>query len=516
MKHHEFNNWHPMPRYGLAAALKHLEIEPVSLSGDEQLYEIARIAIKRGLNRYMLKAQPASSPDYMNYHYLSSDKLAPGSASGQIAANGCYTAPHITTSNNSANLLKEVEKIAELLAQKSDKTYELKRSFAPMVSKLNAGKLSMSNPKVHLLPAAFTAVAALTELKPASYENDNNIGLFLDLPFYDSATATYPLYEFVDLFERMQFQGLGDKATLGKYDGKKYYRPGIFNGNYPEAPQLMQIGAVSLLAALGKWARTQEVLIDRAEAAMTWMEGRPIYLISDGGTQLQRFGHHLTKLAQSGHLHSATTVLYKVSLFGIEDKKKLSNNNWKLFVTSFDHFLRFFNATSFADFLAFRAEYPIEFSPLLKTYFMEQLKGKYDEHIIKSAVAYGYSLNLAAYKAAKREEEDDESKGRTGRGVQEYKHRTLLQLESIIQSATGSQDLIARLNSQVARLTMEDIHSDGQDFIEAVVNERIDWTDAKNLIMAFMRLRGTQRKKEEDHADDEMDYDPDDSSSDGE
>lgn len=147
---------------------------------------------------------------------------------------------------------------------------------------------------------------------------------------------------------------------------------------------------------------------------------------------------------------------------------------------------------------------------------MEQLKGKYDEHIIKSAVAYGYSLNLAAYKAAKREEEDDESKGRTGRGVQEYKHRTLLQLESIIQSATGSQDLIARLNSQVARLTMEDIHSDGQDFIEAVVNERIDWTDAKNLIMAFMRLRGTQRKKEEDHADDEMDYDPDDSSSDGE
>lgn len=115
-------------------------------------------------------------------------------------------------------------------------------------------------------------------------------------------------------------------------------------------------------------------------------------------------------------------------------------------------------------------------------------EGKYDERLINAAVAYGRSLNTAAYKAAKRETEEDQNKNRSGRGLKEYKHRVLLQLESIVQSAKTGPELIARLNAQVGRLTMQDIHPEAQSFLTAVANEQIQIEDARHLITAFMRL----------------------------
>ena len=231
------------------------------------------------------------------------------------------------------------------------------------------------------------------------------------------------------------------------------------------------------------------------------MKGRQVYLVSDNGTQMQHFGHHLVYLSLNGELYSVIKNLNRVSLIGIDDAKKFGENNWKLFVIAFDHFLRFFTQSSFQNFLAFRATYPFEFFTLLKSYFMD--KGKYDERLIKSAVAYGRSLNTAAYLAAKQEDDEDKRKNRQGRGIQENKHRVLLQLESVIQSAKNNQELIARLNSQVGRLTMKDIHPAAQDFMEAVVNEQIEPLDAQHLITAFMRLSNYQvnavSEKDEEH-----------------
>ena len=99
---------------------------------------------------------------------------------------------------------------------------------------------------------------------------------------------------------------------------------------------------------------------------------------------------------------------------------------------------------------------------------------KYSDDLVNAAVVYGQAINRAAYLSAKAEDEDDKRKGRASRGLKEYKHRVLLQLESIVQSAKTNAELIARLNAQVGRLTMNDIPSDAQPFLLAAMNEKID------------------------------------------
>jgi len=480
----EFNNWHPLPRYGLAAALVHLDYLPESSMPVSKLFEIAIKVMRECLNQFMLEPFP-TSPEVIFYRYMSSDAVNPGNKSGQVSANGYYSGPHITTSNDAAKILKEVKNLISKLEKKENKPYELKRSFAPMISKLNAGKASLSNPRVDLIHAAFTAIASLTYLKPAAYENGNT-GLFPDLPFYALNSDSFPLYEFVKLFREMQSEGLGKDAFTRKMEGKKYRRPPVFRGNYPDAPKSAGLGTVSIIAAIGKWVEKHHRLYENAKSALLWLEDRPIYIVSDAETQQESFGHHLVELALSGDLYDVVKSVNRVSLIGLDDGKKFSDNKWKLFLRFFDQFLRFFTPSSFNNFLSYRATYPSEFFTLLKSFFLH--KAKYDEHLINAAVAYGRSLNTAAYKAALRETEEDKNKGRSGRDLKEYKHRVLLQLESIVQSAKTGPELVARLNAQVGRLTMQDIHPEAQPFLTAVANEQIQIEDARHLITAFMRL----------------------------
>ena len=64
----------------------------------------------------------------------------------------------------------------------------------------------------------------------------------------------------------------------------------------------------------------------------------------------------------------------------------------------------------------------------------------------------------------------------------------MLQLESIIQSAETNQELVARLNAQVGRLTFQDIDSKASLFLKEVVNGKIGLEESQHLITAFMRL----------------------------
>ena len=83
-----YNSWHPMPRYGLAATLVHLGEEPSSEITEQQLKKMASKALKLGLNHLMLEPFPSSSPGMIHYKYMPAIKLEPGSKSGQVAANG--------------------------------------------------------------------------------------------------------------------------------------------------------------------------------------------------------------------------------------------------------------------------------------------------------------------------------------------------------------------------------------------------------------------------------------------
>ena len=342
-----------------------------------------------------------------------------------------------------------------------------------------------------LLHAVFTAFAALTQLKPSAYikkreTEKRNTGLFPDLPFYDPQTASFPLSQFISIFQKVQQRGEGSDAYTSDYDGKSFRRPPIFQGNYHEAPRSMSLGAVPLISAIGKWAEKQKIQRRRAEQVLLWLENRPIYSVSDAAINQERFGHHLVALALDGELHTVLKHINRVSLIGIEDGRKFNDPKWKLFLMHFDQFLRFFTKPSLQNFLAYRATYPAEFFTLLKEYFMSERK--YSDELINAAIAYGRSLNRAAYISAKNEEEEDKQKGRASRGIKEYKHRVLLQLESIVQSAKVSTELIARLNSQAGRLTMQDIPADAEPFLMAVMNDKINLEDAKNLITAFMRI----------------------------
>ncbi|MEM6265087.1 MAG: hypothetical protein AAGI38_21440, partial [Bacteroidota bacterium] len=208
----DINNWHPYPRYGVAAAIRSMQRNSIDLENQEEVQEFLFRALEEGLEKFMIfpLEQADGREMQINYGYLEGKKVDPGKKSGQISGNGFYTAGHVVTANNSAGIVKEVKAFQQLIQSgkfEFDKPYELKRSFAPLVAKRNKGKLSMSNPRVGSLIAAFTAITTITPYKPATYTQFKagdrdavNVGLIPDIPFYDDATQSYPLLEFIRLF----------------------------------------------------------------------------------------------------------------------------------------------------------------------------------------------------------------------------------------------------------------------------------------------------------------------------
>ncbi|MAT55586.1 MAG: hypothetical protein CMN32_14000 [Saprospirales bacterium] len=485
----ELNNWHPMPRYGVAAALVSKGQSNIEYPADRGvLWELAKDVLPQLLDYVMLCPHKTDNLEFVVFRPVPSGELNPGKASGQTSANGFYIAPHVLSSQNAADIVKEVKGIyATLMKEDKESNYELKKSFAPMIAKINAGKKSMSNPKIDVLKAAFTAIATLTKLKAAAFikdtsDNFGNAGILPDLPFFDAESSSYPLIEFIELVDEIMSQGLGDDAFTSKMDKNSYNRPKVFYGNYPHAPRTFGLGSLSLVAAIGKWVEEHNNLYGKASAVLDWLSGRPIYIVSYLGTQQERFGHHLIDLALSGDLYQIIQMTSRVELIGIPSDTKFSNPKWQLFLRSFDHFLRLFDASSWQNFLMHRATYPIEFFHLFKTYFMKT--GKYTDELIESAVAYGRSLNRAAYLAGK----ENAGESASIKAVTEAKQKVMLQLESIIQSAETNQELVARLNAQVGRLTFQDIDSKASLFLKEVVNGKIGLEESQHLITAFMRL----------------------------
>lgn len=509
----ELNNWHPYPRYGVAAAMLASQIDEIDMEDMGTIKEILKQALNDGLTQFMLMRKDVPAKDYegkLSYTYLSDpDRLDPGSKSGQNSANGYYTAPHVLTSNDSKKLVGEIRKLlGELEKPKFDPAapYQLKRSFAPLVAKINAGNSNMNNPKVGVVMAAFTAVATLTAWKPATYTalkgggDANNVGVIPDLPFYDEAAGSYPLRDFIDLFRRISTTKDAAGLFEGRFD-KKFIRPRIFQGNYPNAPRGKSIGAVSLLVAMGEWIKEASELAkdERAQHVRTVLEamvGRPIYLVSNAGTKQETFRHHLVELTTQGEMKDIVMAINRTHLIGEESKERGESNKTLQFRMMADRFLRLFTAPSFQDFLAFRAEYPAALLPLINLYYE---KMKLTPELIQSARAYGQSLNYAAYKAADREFKDDLAKGRKGANLQEYKDKFLTQFESAIGSAKSGPDLISRLSTMAGRITKQEIRPEAIPFMEAVAlgeeSGGIDRDTAKQLVTAFMRVSSYDTSK---------------------
>ena len=153
-------------------------------------------------------------------------------------------------------------------------------------------------------------------------------------------------------------------------------------------------------------------------------------------------------------------------------------------------FLQFFNKPSFADFLSFRAEYPQELYTLLKSYFihMENIPVE----VVLSAKYLGHWLNWVAYKAAEKEKIVDKANEKELRRA--IKAKVLVELESSIFSSKSADALIAHTLTRAGRLSATDAPAEASLFIEKVACGELTLDQAKNLLIAFSRLKPTANK----------------------
>ncbi len=500
---------HFWPRYGLATAICHANESRVSIQGfsEQELAELLAKTIENELGYVTLytKNRPDQDDDLL-FEYLSRDKVNPGKdvdGVKQNAANGYYLSPHVATSNNAADIVENAKAIINVLRSakmKLNSSIELKKSFAPLVSKINNGKPSMSNPKVGLYEAACTMIATLTHSKPGSFYDSNNHVLIPDLPMYEESTHHEPLRDFIYVFDELldnnQEQGRY-VATLGKNKKKKAFRrPPIFQGNYPNAPRDGILGPLSVLAAIGLWAQEGESFRGDprgafAERVLEALTRNPLYVVSyDGRKQQEHFGHHLVALAMDSKYQFSRLI----SSIGRIRLHSNDAQNVQLFRIQAARFLQSFQPAAFRDFLAFRAEYESVFTNILEEYFMsitmKDLPLERRKEIVISARAFGSALNYAAYRAACDEVAQDKKRGRAARSESEYKARKLIVLESTAFSAKTHLALLAQLSTMAGRQTGgHDLWHEAKVYMEAVAAQEISLEEAKQLAIAFIRLR---------------------------
>ncbi len=473
---------HPYPRYGLAATLVHHNIgnewEAV-LSDEKRLARLAADMIDECLNEVRMHTEDDPEDETvtaLRFRYLSDADLK---TKGQKAEELYYMAPHVSTGDSGTNrLIAAARKFRDKLRKGEglQRSVELKRSFSPFTAKINAGTKSLSNPKTTQLEAAFTLIATLTRRKPAAQVDFDNQVIVPDLDLKN-------LMRFVALFRRMQDSETKGNLVRELREGSTYYRPAVFNGNYPNAPRTPIFGPIGLMAAMGRWARRAGE-ISWAKEVLENVARRPLYLVSYNKSLMRQvhLGVHVAGLALKYDLPKVLDGLYRSHFYNSDDNKPGSKTR-ELFYLMAGRFLQQYTRPAFRDFLAFRVQYDASFSPILRDYFMSQRQ--LPEDLVRSARAYGAYLNRVAYFVAKDEVENKD----TGRNLYEAKTRVLAQMESSAMSAKRPSALFARLNVDAGRMSNSDAPAEAERFIEAAIaGKEIDLDTAQELILAFMRL----------------------------
>ena len=123
---------------------------------------------------------------------------------------------------------------------------------------------------------------------------------------------------------------------------------------------------------------------------------------------------------------------------------------------------------------------------------------KINEDIVNSAIAFGGWLNRQAFTYASKEihdisnlKEDEKKEKQT-----ELKNKILIQFESAIMSAKTGDALVAFITTRAARLTGYDIDEGAKLFMSKVSCGELQLEKAKNLLIAFSRLKTVNKKNE--------------------
>ena len=120
---------------------------------------------------------------------------------------------------------------------------------------------------------------------------------------------------------------------------------------------------------------------------------------------------------------------------------------------------------------------------------------KINEDIVNSAIAFGNWLNSQAFTYASKEIPVNENLNEKEK-QRELKNKILIQFESAIMSAKTGDALVAFITTRAARLTGYDIDEGAKLFMSKVSCGELPLEQAKNLLIAFSRLKTANKKNE--------------------
>lgn len=394
-----------------------------------------------------------------------------------MKASNLYNAVYKTCSEENVDLLK---------------AYKISQSEVPTSGEFNnfsdSGNIGRGKPSATVFDQCLALITSTTALKPClQYKSGagkismDNTCLLPDLDITD-------LQKFIKLFKRIRIQKLDSPLMVGKVKCEKgktlrYIpkRPNIFNGNFPNAPHSSALGSIALLGAIGEMTKEKDVS-ELANKVLESLKDCNFYAIKYGDASVFSFSHSIIRLAERGKLRRIVDSLYYVELYK-EGRRSTSNAfEYQKFDLFASRFLQIFNRPAFKDFLAFRAEYPHDIELLLNTYFSDM--EKIDKEIVTSAKKLGNWLNSVAYSSAKKEVGTS-----NWDNLIKAKAKVLVELESSVFSAKSGDALIAYTITRAGRLSGFDAPTEASLFMEKAASGELPLEQAKNLLIAFSRLK---------------------------
>ena len=417
--------------------------------------------------------------------------LAPNTITSEMKASNLYNAVCETCSEENINLLR---------------AHDITQSEVPISGEFNRftdkGTFQRGKSKATVFDQCLALITSTTALKPClQYKSGarkismDNTCLIPDLEISD-------LQNFIRLFKRIRIQKLDNSLMVGKVKcdkGKtlKYIpqRPNIFNGNFPNAPHSSALGSVALLGSIGEMTKEKDVS-ELAKKVLESFKDCNFYAIKYGDASVFSFNHSIIRLAERGKLRRIVDSLYYVVLY--KEGRRSTNNafEYQKFDLFASRFLQMFNRPTFKDFLAFRAEYPYDIELMLNTYFCDM--EKIDKEIVTSAKELGKWLNNVAYRSAQQEVAtspgwDDLIKA---------KAKVLVELESSIFSAKSGDALVAHTITRAGRLSGLDAPAAASLFMEEAASGELPLEQAKNLLIAFSRLKSQKEEADKAYSND--------------
>lgn len=488
---------HPYSRYGLALVMEENGLDTI----DKVKHEHLQNELIRGLGQFRIKpagiyeGEKQIKFNYMTYDFITSNKMF---QSKGLPNKGIFLSPNIVSSDFQAGKTwSGTNVIVKKLNGQKDKNENLTMSIFPMSAKFNNGKKGQGYPKALLSEVACTAITTTTPYKPClTYRKfkggkteRSNIAIIPDLPLDK-------MIQFIALFKTMQsdikadlMMGKVSANVMGKGDKQKTtyspWRPKIFNGNFPNPPQSSAMGSIALLAAIGEWSKKAK-LWKEGQAILESLVDVPIYMVSYGNAKTFTYNHYVIELAKDCKLNQVIGAIYRTKLFNAENRSQ-SKNEYQNFDLFASRFLQLFNRPAFKDFLSFRAEYPNELKILFTTYFTKM--EKINIEVVKSAKELGRWLNYVAYRTAKAEHLNTKSED-----FRKTKAKVLVEIESSAFSAKTGDALIAQVVTRAGRLSQMDAPPEADIYIEQACSGELPLDNAKNLLMAFSRLRNKYEK----------------------